>query len=86
MMAGSPSGATERVIHEHGPGNTDRLGNRQSRGEAHGGNTTRFELTCDQTDRLMADGSNRHKQCNVAALLDDPSNELRREFVSATSS
>ena len=49
-----------------------RCGNGAGRGEADRGKSGCFELTCDQTDRLVADRSNRHEQNQVGFLGQAP--------------
>ena len=60
----------ERVVEERGSWGLDRLGDRPGRGERGGGDSRFFDVSCDQTDRLVADRSHRDQQNGVDLLLE----------------
>ena len=67
-IEGQPGGVAERQIDEHRSWRVGRGGDGAGRGEPDGGEPCSFEVACDQTDRLVADGSNRHQQDDVGFL------------------
>lgn len=62
-------GSSEGIVNEQRPWRTDACGDGQGAGEDHGGDAGGFEVAGDQTDRLMAHGSNGHQEDRIALLL-----------------
>ena len=59
---------TEGDVEEGGARLVGRRGDGAGRGESEGGEPGCFEMACDQTDRLVADRSNRYQEHQVGFL------------------
>lgn len=59
---------TEREVDEHRAGWVGGGGDGSGRSETDRGKTRCFEMACDQSDRLMANRSNRYEQNDIRLL------------------
>ena len=73
-------GVTEGKVEEHATRGSHRAADAECTGEDNRGDAGFFKGSGDQSDRLMADGSDRHQQCDVGALIPHLFDDLRSEF------
>lgn len=65
-----PDGIPERKVGEGEPWHANLVEDVSRRAEDQGRHSRRFEMSCGQTDRLMAHGSKRNEKCEVDIVLD----------------
>ena len=67
----------ERVVHEHGPWGVTVFHDVERGAHAECGYAHGFEMSCDQTHGLMADGSQRDQKGEVDSLCLEPFDDTR---------
>lgn len=73
-------GVTEGKVEEYAARGSHRAADTECTGENNRGDPGFFKGSGDQSDRLMADGSDRHQQGDVGALVTHLFHDLRCEF------
>ena len=71
----------QRVVDESGARRRDSRGNRPSGCQRRGRDSGFFEVACDQTDRLVADRSDRDQQRDVDFLIEQLARDRRGQLI-----
>ena len=77
-----PRRMPEREVQVHGAGRVDRRGDGKGARHADGRDPAAFDLSCDQSDGLMADRSGRDEHCGVGCVFLHALGERRSEDLS----
>ena len=78
---GLPCRVPQRVIEKRRPGWVHGPGDIQGAAHTQGRNASRFDVPGDQSDGLMADGSDRDEQHGIDVFGQQALQELRRQFL-----
>ena len=69
----------QRIVEVRGPRRISRARDRQRARQRQRRNTATLDFSRDQSDGLMADGSDGHQQDDVHAISNDATRQLRRQ-------
>lgn len=72
---------TEAIVDKGRTRRLDRLTDGESSAQRGGGDSCFFEASCDQTDRLVADGSHGHQEGQIDCLREEVGGQSRRQLV-----
>ena len=76
-----PRSVTEAIVDKGRARRLDRRADGESSAQRGGGDSRFFEASCDQTDRLVADGSHGHQEGQIDCLREEVGGQSRRQLV-----